>query len=168
VPFNEELKRRQFVELYHNRKPDETPQLIMDQIGAPRRMLAQWIADSDFRDELDKIDGLRVWLAKEVFFRKIGDVFETVANLASQRGANSLRAAEVMVKIVGVVREPRAVPATPQGQEAEKSQGSTTLDELVRQRTEIMEVLKSVGGGPADDAEAVSGAGSGDPEKDAD
>lgn len=161
--FDETLKRREFIEAYRTRKSNEAPRELMDQIGAPRRMLSSWLSDQTFRGELDQIDSERVWLAREVVYRKIGDIFTVMAELASQRGPNSLRAAEVIFRAISPTKEQKS-----KEEGTTEQQGSVSTDELVRRRDELLKILQDAEGDVGGDAQESDGTGSGDPEEDSD
>lgn len=145
--FNEDAKKREFIDHYFSRGPEDSPDKIMDAIEAPRRMLTEWISDPAFQSELEQIDQERAFMAKEVVYRKIQSIFDRVVDMATgdrSTDSSALRAAELMLKVVGVLRTQGGGSGTSVtinntlGQEALKGMN---LDDLKKQRDELAGLL---------------------------
>lgn len=154
IRYDEPVLKRQFIELYYLRGSEDDPAKLMAKIKAPRRMLTEWIAeDPDFQKELERIDAERAWMAKEVIYRKITEIFENVAGLATERNRMSMRAAELMFKIAGILKTAGGGAQTnvtinnTLGQEVTKGM---SLEELVNKRDEVASLLAQLEAEPAD------------------
>lgn len=160
------IQKRQFIELYYHRKRDDTPQKLMQKIGLDPRQLTDWLEDQDFQRELDKIDNERAWMAREIVFRRIDEVFNNMVQMAVERTRQSTKAAEMMLKVTGVLASYQNKVAV-QVNAGDKSVevGGMDLDELTKKRDEIKALLASVDADDATFEEDSDGTRLGDPEE---
>lgn len=144
ITYDSDVLKRQFIELYYLRGSDDSPDKLMKKIGAPQRMLTEWVSDSTFQRELEQIDYERAWMAKEVIYRRVGDIFNNIAQMAVEHKSGAIKAAELMFRIAGILKTAGGGGGTQVtinntlGDDALKGMN---LEELTKQRDELAGIL---------------------------
>lgn len=157
--YNEDILKRQFVELYYLRGTEDAPNTLMDRIKAPRRMLTEWISDPQFQQELERIDAERAWLAKEVIYRRIHEIFTNMSQIATERNRDALRAAELMFRVIGMVQTAgggKGTSVTINNTLGQDTLKGMSLEELVSKRDELATILAGLSAEPAEFEENAS------------
>jgi hypothetical protein len=149
VRYDEPMLKSKFIEMYFLRSEKMSPDKILAKIGAPERMFTEWLQDENFRDELDKIDAEKAWAAREVVFRKLPKILDSMVEVAMDpTRRNGIRAGEILLKIAGVIPE--------RVQAVKAAQGNTTvnivsqtnkmsIDQLVEKKDELLRVIAQLG-----------------------
>lgn len=143
ITYDHDMLKRQFIELYYLRGSDDSPDKLMKKIGAPQRMLTEWISDPTFQQELEQIDQERAWMAKEIIYRRVGDIFENIAQMAVERKTGAIRAAELMFRIAGILKTAGggSTQVTINNTLGEEALKGMNLEELTKQRDELAGIL---------------------------
>lgn len=163
VIYDEQLLKHQFIEAYYVRDKNTSPDKIMIQIRAPKRMLTEWITDPGFQRELEKIDSERAWLAKEVIYRNLEPIFKNLADIAGTKGLGAVKAAELMLKIAGVIKTTGggggsgAQVTVNNNTVIENLPKGLSIEELIGKRDEVARLLTRLSAEPAEFTEEVGG-----------
>lgn len=141
--------QQEFLDVYSRRGATDTPARLCNIIGAKYSQSIKWIKDPSFRKEMEEIDEQRVFMAKEQIFRRLPTIIDRLCNLASdeEKHANALKAAELLVKIAGLIKTTpgadRTTSVTVNNLVQENIQG-LSLKELEAKKVEVANLLHAV------------------------
>lgn len=139
--------KAQFLQLYADRSTETTPTAICARIGLDFKTLQKWRRhDPAFMRELQKIDEEHIQEAREKFIRRLPDVVDHTIQLALGRTRNSVRAQEVIYRVLNMVG--RAVgPGVPKilnSVTVNTGQQPPSIEDLIARHNEIKKTLREL------------------------
>lgn len=159
---DDESGKRKFLEIYSKGRPCNL-QKLLELCDVKHQQYLSWLDDPDFMQEMEAAQAKIFFLAKDDIVRNIGLICQklVISATASETGtANSLKAAELILKITGLISQAGGgktqVTINNTAVEHQTNLKGMSIEELNDKRDELSKILKSFKIEPAEFEETAS------------